>query len=156
MQHVLLDPAERDQGLQDEDGEEARTGGAPDGHSRFARMPPGRTNIITMKMTKAITYPISVDMTTPPIAIISLMMNEAMKAPTMFPRPPSTQIMKVSGPNWPPKNGCTAYWKTQQRPGQPRHEPAHRRGDEVDALGLAPIRDMASRSWDTARIAVPM
>ena len=40
---------------------------------------------------------------TPPIEMISLMMNEATKAPTMLPSPPSTQIMKVSGPNGRPK-----------------------------------------------------
>src|SRR5215470_9909888 len=92
-------------------------------HSRLARMPPGRTNIMTMKMTKAMTYPISVEITTPPIAMISLMMNDAMKAPTMLPRPPSTQIMNVSGPNCPPKKGCTEYWKMRSAPASPAMRP---------------------------------
>ena len=51
------------------------------------------------------------------------MMNEATKAPTMFPSPPSTQIMKVSGPNWPPKNGCTEYWKISSAPASPAMRP---------------------------------
>ena len=62
-------------------------------------------------------------MTTPPSEMISLMMNEATKAPTMFPSPPSTQIMKVSGPNWPPKNGCTEYWKISSAPARPAMSP---------------------------------
>src|SRR5207249_12092804 len=57
--------------------------------------------------------------TTPPIEMISLMTNEATKAPTMFPRPPSTQIMKVSGPNAAPKNGCTEYWMMSSAPASP-------------------------------------
>src|SRR5262249_61928760 len=93
------------------------------GHSRLARMPPGRTNIMTMKTTKAMTYPISVDQMTPEMEMISLIRNEATKAPTMFPRPPSTQIMNVSGPNCPPKNGCTEYWKTRSVPASPAMSP---------------------------------
>ena len=42
--------------------------------------------------------------------MISLMTNAAMNAPTMFPSPPSTQIMKVMGPKAAPKYGWTEYW----------------------------------------------
>src|SRR3989442_6748114 len=72
-----------------------------------------------MNTTTAITYPISVEITTPPIEMISLMTTEATKAPTMFPRPPSTQIMKVRGPNAAPKNGCTEYWMMSSAPATP-------------------------------------
>ena len=41
----------------------------------------------------------------------------------MFPRPPSTQIMKVSGPNAPPKYGWTAYWMTSSAPATPAIAP---------------------------------
>src|SRR5216683_7983672 len=111
VEHVLLHAAHGEEGGDEEEGEDGQREKAAARHSRFARMPPGRTNIMTMKMTKAITYPISVEMTTPPMAMISLMMKDAMKAPTMLPRPPSTQIMNVRGPNCPPKKGWTEYWK---------------------------------------------
>ena len=55
MQHVLPVPAQRDEGLEDERGEEPGAESAADGHERLVRMPPGRTNIITMKITKAMT-----------------------------------------------------------------------------------------------------
>jgi hypothetical protein len=55
--------------------------------------------------------------------MISLMMNAAMKAPTMFPSPPSTQIMKVIGPNAPPKYGCTEYWMLRSAAAIPARAP---------------------------------
>ena len=55
MEDVLPVSAQRNEGLQDERGEDRGADDAADGHERFARMPPGRTNIITMKITKAMT-----------------------------------------------------------------------------------------------------
>ena len=57
------------------------------------------------------------------MAMISLITNEATKAPTMFPSPPSTQIMNVSGPNWPPKNGWTEYWNDSSVAARPAIAP---------------------------------
>src|SRR3990167_8709932 len=78
-------------------------------HSRFPRIPSGRTKIATMKMTKATTYAISVEVMMPPTEITSLMRRLATTAPNMFPSPPRTQIMNVSGPKAAPKGGCTEY-----------------------------------------------
>src|SRR5262249_19507836 len=112
---------------EDRPGGERAHGGPADeprrAHSRRARMPPGRANIITMKITKATTYPISVEISTPPIEMISLMTNEATKAPSMLPRPPSTQTMKVRGPNAAPKKGCTEYWMIRSAPASPAIAP---------------------------------
>jgi hypothetical protein len=55
VEHVLLHAAHGHKGggqQEEQDGPRQRP--APC-HSRFARMPPGRTNIMTMKMTKAMT-----------------------------------------------------------------------------------------------------
>ncbi len=84
------------------------------------------------------------------------MMNEAMNAPTMFPSPPSTQIMNVSGPNAAPKYGCTEYWMIRSAPARPAIAPPTAEVTRYTRCGLAPISRMASRSWETARIAVPM
>jgi hypothetical protein len=51
------------------------------------------------------------------------MMKAAKKAPTMLPRPPSTQIMNVNGPKAPPKYGCTAYWMMSSAPATPAMAP---------------------------------
>src|SRR6185312_8753648 len=69
---------------------------------------------------------------TPPTEMTWAMMKAAKKAPTMFPRPPSTQIMNVSGPKAPPKYGWTAYWMI-------RSAPAHQRD------GLAVLAHRADR-----------
>jgi len=64
-----------------------------------------------------------VEKSTPPTEMISLMRNEATKAPTMFPSPPSTQIMKVMGPKAAPKCGCTEYWMIRRAPARPAMAP---------------------------------
>src|SRR5207247_1261487 len=103
VQHVLPHAAHGDEGCGHEREQDGDGGGAADHRSRLARMPPGRMNIITMKRANAITYPISVDQRTPPSEMISLITNDAMKAPSMLPRPPSTHTMNVIGPNAAPK-----------------------------------------------------
>src|SRR3974390_332694 len=55
--------------------------------------------------------------------MIWLMMKAAIKPPIMSPNPPSTQIMKMSGPKVVP----------MRRGGQPGRPPADRRGDQIDA-----------------------
>ena len=76
-----------------------------------------------MNTAKAITYPISVDSSTPPSEMISLMMNDATKAPIISPSPPSTQIMNVSGPNCAPKCGWTEYWMRRRGDARPAMAP---------------------------------
>src|SRR5439155_13449592 len=156
VEDVLAHAAHRQDRPQGQHREERRAGDPPGPHPRRTSRPPGRTNIITMNTTNAITYPISVEITTPPIEMISLMTTEATKAPTMFPRPPSTQIMKVRGPNAAPKNGCTEYWMMGRAPASPAIAPPTAEVTKYTRCGLAPISAIASRSWETARIAVPM
>ena len=52
----------------------------------------------------------------------------------MFPRPPSTQIMKVSGPKAAAEERMHRVLDDEQRPGQAGHGAAHRGGDDVHAL----------------------
>jgi hypothetical protein len=57
-----------------------------------------------------------------------------MKPPIRLPSPPSTQIMKISGPNVLPMNGCTSYCSASRQAGaEPGQRAADRRGHEVDA-----------------------
>ena len=65
------------------------------------------------------------------------MMNEAKKAPTMFPSPPSTQIMNVSGPKAAAEVRVHRVLDDEQRSRHARHRAAHRRGDEVEPLRVA-------------------
>src|SRR5262249_57520695 len=66
VDEVLAHPAEGEEGLHGEEGDDEDGPEASPAHVRLAKMPPGRTNISTMKITKATTYPISADMSTPP------------------------------------------------------------------------------------------
>src|SRR5262245_20805076 len=68
-------------------------------HDLVPNKPCGRMKIATMKNRKATAYPHSVWKQLEPTAMNWLMMKAAMKPPIMLPRPPSTQIMKISGPN---------------------------------------------------------
>jgi hypothetical protein len=52
---VVLHRAEREEGRGGQGGEEAGAEQAGQAHSRRARIPPGFTNIITMKTTNAMT-----------------------------------------------------------------------------------------------------
>ena len=93
---------------------------------------------------------------TPPIEMISLMMNDAMNAPTMFPSPPSTQIMNVIGPNAAPKCGCTEYWMMSSARRHAGQRAAHGGRHDVDALRVgahqrhraAVLRDRADGGAD--------
>ena len=88
--------------------------------------------------------------------MIWLMMKAAMKPPIMSPSPPSTQIMKISGPNVLPMNGWMSYCSDQQAGGEPGQRAADRRGDEIDAAlvdahqadDVAVLRDRADRGAD--------
>src|SRR5262252_9501246 len=55
--------------------------------------------------------------------MIWLMMNAAMKPPIMLPSPPSTQIMKISGPNVLPMKGCTSYCSAKRQAPRPASAP---------------------------------
>ena len=55
MDEVFPHSAERQEGLDGEEGDDEPAEETPPGHVRLAKMPPGRTNIRTMKMTKAMT-----------------------------------------------------------------------------------------------------
>ena len=55
--------------------------------------------------------------------MIWLMMKEAMKPPIMLPRPPSTQIMKMTGPNVLPMKGCTSYCSASRQAASPASAP---------------------------------
>src|SRR5438477_109391 len=123
VQHVLAHAVHRHERHRHHDREQHAPDQTTRAHARLPRMPPGRAKIMTMKNTKAITYPISVDHITPPIEMTSLMMNDATNAPTMFPSPPSTQIMNVSGPKAAPKNGCTEYWMISSAAATPASAP---------------------------------
>src|SRR6266850_1437479 len=153
---VVADDREARARVGDHDGEQHAPDQTARAHARLPRMPPGRAKIMTMKNTKAITYPISVDHITPPIEMTSLMMNDATKAPTMFPSPPSTQIMNVSGPKAAPKKGCTEYWMISSAAATPASAPPTAEVTTYTVRGLAPISAIASRSCETARMAVPM
>ncbi len=65
--------------------------------------------------------------------MIWLMMKAATKPPIMLPSPPSTQIMKMSGPNVLPMNGCTSYCSASRQARETGQPAADRRGDEIDA-----------------------
>src|SRR6266446_466425 len=156
VQHVLAHAVHRHERHRHHDGQQHAPDQTARAHARLPRMPPGRAKIMTMKNTKAITYPISVDHITPPIEMTSLMMNDATKAPTMFPSPPSTQIMNVSGPKAAPKNGCTEYWMISSAAATPASAPPTAEVTTYTVRGLAPMSAIASRSCETARMAVPM
>src|SRR5262249_21260795 len=123
VEHVLPHAAHGNEGRSHQTEQNRGGHGAADHRSRRARMPPGRMNIITMKSANAITYPISVDQRTPPSEMISLITNDAMKAPSMLPRPPSTQTMNVIGPKAAPKYGCTEYWMESSAAASPAIAP---------------------------------
>ena len=55
MEEILTHVAERQPRLEQEEGQQHGAGAARERHWRLARRPPGRTNIITMKTTKAMT-----------------------------------------------------------------------------------------------------
>src|SRR3972149_2364747 len=55
VERVLAHAAHGQEGGGGDEGEDGGGGESRHGHSRFARMPPGRANIITMNSTKAIT-----------------------------------------------------------------------------------------------------
>src|SRR5438552_663708 len=156
VEDVLAHAAHRDERGGHERREQDADADAAGAHARLAKRPPGRTKIMMMKITKAITEPISVDHTTPPIEMISLMMNAATKAPIMFPSPPRTQIMNVSGPKAAPKNGCTEYWMISSAAATPARAPPTAEVTTYTVRGLAPMSAIASRSCETARMAVPM
>ena len=88
--------------------------------------------------------------------MIWLMMKEAMKPPIMLPSPPSTQIMKMTGPNVLPMMGCTSYCKDQQAGGEAGQRAADRRRHQIDAAlidahqadDFAILRDGADRGAD--------
>ena len=88
--------------------------------------------------------------------MIWLMMKAAMKPPIMLPSPPSTQIMKMSGPNVLPMKGCTSYCSASRQAREPGERAADRRGHEIDAPlvdahqahDLAVLRDGADRGAD--------
>ncbi len=90
----------------------------------------------------------------PPIR--ALLQLPATKAPGMFPRPPRTQIMNVSGPKAAPKNGWTEYWMMRSAPASPAMAPPTAEVTRYTRWAWAPISAMASRSCETARMAVPM
>ena len=73
----------------------------------------------------------------------------------MLPSPPSTQIMKVNGPKAAPKNGCTEYWMMSSAPATPASAPPTADVTRYTVRGFAPISAIASRSCETARMAVP-
>src|SRR2546425_8332540 len=79
VEDVLAHAAHRQDRPQGQHREERPADDPPGPHPRRTSRPPGRTNIITMNTTNAITYPISVEITTPPIEMISLMTTEATK-----------------------------------------------------------------------------
>ena len=60
------------------------------------------------------------------------MMKAATKPPIMLPRPPSTQIMKVSGPNVLPTKGCTSYCSASRQAASPASAPPTAEVSEVD------------------------
>src|SRR6266436_6628382 len=156
VQHVLAHAVHRHERHRHHDGQQHAPDQTARAQARLPRMPPGRAKIMTMKNTNAITYPISVDHITPPIEMTSLMMNDATKAPTMFPSPPSTQIMNVSGPKAAPKKGCTEYWMISSAAATPASAPPTAEVTTYTVRGLAPMSAIASRSCETARMAVPM
>ena len=55
VDEVFPHAAERQEGLDGEEGDDEPAEEASPAHVRLAKMPPGRTNIRTMKMTKAMT-----------------------------------------------------------------------------------------------------
>ena len=55
--------------------------------------------------------------------MIWLMMKAAIKPPIMSPSPPSTQIMKMSGPNVLPMNGWTSYCNDSRQAARPASAP---------------------------------
>src|SRR5207244_11712045 len=59
VEDVLAHAAHRQERPQGQQREERRADDPPGPHPRRTRRPPGRTNIITMKTTNAMTYPIS-------------------------------------------------------------------------------------------------
>ncbi len=85
--------------------------------------------------------------------MIWLMMKAATKPPIMLPSPPSTQIMKMSGPNVLPMKGCTSYCNASRQAREAGERAADRRGDQIDAPlvdahqahDLAVLRDRADR-----------
>src|SRR5512133_92724 len=77
--------------------------------------------------------------------MIWLMMNAAMKPPIMLPSPPSTQIMKMSGPKVFPMKGCTSYCSASRQAPRPASAPliaAHEADD------LAVLSDRANGGAD--------
>ena len=55
--------------------------------------------------------------------MIWLMMKAATKPPIMLPSPPSTQIMKISGPKVLPMKGCTSYCRASRQAASPPSAP---------------------------------
>ena len=51
------------------------------------------------------------------------MTKAAMKPPIMSPSPPSTQIMKMSGPNVLPMKGWTSYCSDSRQAASPANAP---------------------------------
>lgn len=88
--------------------------------------------------------------------MISANTKAAMKPPMKLPSPPSTQIRKVIGPKERPTKGCTSYCSTSRQAASPASAPPSAEVMRYILFVSTPISAMICRSWEMARIAVPV
>ena len=90
------------------------------------------------------------------MAMIWLMMKDATKPPIMLPRPPSTQIMKITGPNVLPMIRMHVVLQSQQACGETGQRAADCGRHQIDAAlidaheadNVAILCDRADRGAD--------
>lgn len=78
-----------------------------------------------------------------------------MIAPWRLPRPPKTTTIRASSSGWSPAVGEAKYWVARNTPATPAIAEAKPITSGKTRLIGTPIRRAASRSWATARIAIP-
>ena len=150
--------ARRSRTASSDEGDDAHVHRCWPRYRRRDRSPCGRQNIIDdEEQRRRSRSPTRGGSKKPPTEMNCAKMKAATKPPTMLPRPPSTQIMKVIGPNGQADRRVDVVLQHQQAGGEAGQAAADRRGDAGRrGSGSTPISGMIARSWLIARIAVPM